>query len=85
MGNFSKFNSLLKSANTLKALQKNVLLYNLMTTSARFLKSWLSLIKFLKKFKFEKFLIYVLLKIQLKLNTCQLSFIFLNRKCNPKR
>ena len=41
--NFSKLNSLLKSANTLKALLKNVLLYNLMAASARFLMYWLSL------------------------------------------
>ena len=43
MRNFSELNSLLMSANTLKALLKNVLLYNLMTASARFLKCWLSL------------------------------------------
>ena len=38
MRNFLKLNSLLKSVNTLKALLKNVLLYYLMTASARFLK-----------------------------------------------
>ena len=37
MRNFSKLNSLLKSANTLKALLKDVLLYKLMTASARLL------------------------------------------------
>ena len=46
MRNFSKLNSLLKSANTLKALLKNVLLYNLMTSSTRFLKNWLSLMRY---------------------------------------
>ena len=46
MRNFSKLNSLLKSANTLKALPKNVLLYNLMTASARFLKYWLRLMRY---------------------------------------
>ena len=46
MRNSSKLNSLLKSANTLKALQKNVLLYYLMTASARFLKHWLSLMRY---------------------------------------
>ena len=46
MRNFSKLNSLLKSANTLKALPKNVLLYDLMTASGRFLKYWLSLMRY---------------------------------------
>ena len=46
MRNFSKLNALLKSANTLKALLKNVLLYNLMTALARFLKYWLSLMRY---------------------------------------
>ena len=46
MRNFSKLNGLLKSANTLKALLKNVLLYYLMTASARFLKYWLSLMRY---------------------------------------
>ena len=39
-------NSLLKSANTLKALLENVLLYNLMTASERFLKYLLSLMRY---------------------------------------
>ena len=39
-------NSLLESANTLKALLKNVLWNNLMTGSARFLKYWLSLMRY---------------------------------------
>ena len=46
MRKFSKLNSLLKSASALKALLKNVLLYNLMTSSARFLKYWLSLMRY---------------------------------------
>ena len=46
MRNFSKLNRLLKSANTLKILPKNVLLYDLMTASARFLKYWLSLMRY---------------------------------------
>ena len=46
MKNFSKLNSLLKSANILKAFLKNVLLYNLMTASERFLKYWLSLMRY---------------------------------------
>ena len=37
-----------------------------------------------KLFNFEKFLIYVLPKIKMKLNMGQLSFIFLCRKSNPK-
>ena len=57
MRNFSKLNGLLKSANTLKALLKNVLLYNLMTASTRFLKY---LAEFNEVFNFEKFLNYVL-------------------------
>ena len=46
MGTFSKWNTLLKSANTLEALLKNVLLYNLMTAFARFQKYWLSFMRY---------------------------------------
>ena len=46
MRNFSKLKSLLKSVNDLKALLKNVLLYNLMTASAKFLKYWLTLMRY---------------------------------------
>ena len=60
MRNFSKLNSLLKSANALKALQMDVLLYNPMTASASFFKV---LAEFNEIFNFEKFLIYVLPKI----------------------
>ena len=56
MRNFSKLNSILKSANTLKTLLKNVLLCYVMTASARFAE-------FNEVLNFEKFLIYVLPKI----------------------
>ena len=46
MTNFAKLNTLLKSANVLETLQKNVLLCDLMTAFARFLKYWLSLIRY---------------------------------------
>ena len=57
MRKFSKLNTLqkLKSANTLKALLKNVLLYNLRTASARFLKHWLNLMRY-STFKISSFM-----------------------------
>ena len=68
MRNFSKLNSSLKSANTLKALLKNVLSYNLMTASARFLMYWLSLMR------------YSTLKSSSFMQTCQVSVLGMSEK-----